>query len=388
MRVALCSSTISELWQHIIRSPVRRAAEISASVEIGRPRRRPAAGRRAAAGARRSPPSSGSAPATVAARLPGAAPARPGRHRRPQRHPGAAPPAGRRPPRRAASRAAARRPSTCPRASPTPAAARRSARTCAALAADSGPPVGYADAGVLPELVEAGPRPAARRRRAGARRLTVTAGALDGIERLLAAHLRPGDAVGGRGPGLGQPARPASPRSGLRAGRRAGRRRRADRGRAAPRRSPPERGRVVVTSRAQNPTGAAVSAGPAPGAAAAARRPRRPAVIEDDHAAELADVPAAPAGRRRRDRGRSSARCPSPTARTCGWRCWPATRRRSPGSSRPDAARRRLGLHRAATPGRSRCGATRRWPRAVDAAARAYAQRRAGAAAPRWPRGA
>jgi DNA-binding transcriptional MocR family regulator len=120
----------------------------------------------------------------------------------------------------------------------------------------------------------------------------VTSGALDAIERLLTAHLRPGDRVGVEDPGwanlidlvaaLGlepvpMPVDADGPTvDGLKAA--------LDAGAAA----------VVVTSRAQNPTGAAVSA-----VRAAALRPllaARPHVlsIEDDHAAELADVPLAP----------------------------------------------------------------------------------------------
>src|SRR5947207_8793393 len=55
-------------------------------------------------------------------------------------------------------------------------------------------PVGYHRAGMLPELAEAA---TARLRADGLRvpALTVTGGALDGIDRLLASHLRPGDRV-------------------------------------------------------------------------------------------------------------------------------------------------------------------------------------------------
>ncbi|MDO3700535.1 aminotransferase class I/II-fold pyridoxal phosphate-dependent enzyme [Micromonospora sp. C28SCA-DRY-2] len=161
----------------------------------------------------------------------------------------------------------------------------------ATLAAAAGPPVSYSGAGVLPELVEA-----ARARLAAdgvpAGELTITGGALDGIERLLGAHLRPGDAVAVEDPGwanlldlvaalglrpIGVPVDDDGPlvagvRSALAAGARA----------------------LVVTSRAQNPTGAAVSAH-------RARQLRellagRPdlLLIEDDHAAELARVPLHP----------------------------------------------------------------------------------------------
>lgn len=160
-----------------------------------------------------------------------------------------------------------------------------------ALAAAATTPIGYADAGVLPELIDvARDRLAADGLRADA--LTVTGGALDGIDRLLAAHLRPGDRVAVEDPGwanlldliaalglepVGVPVDDDGPtEAGLRAALAAG-------ARAA-----------VVTTRAHNPTGAAVS-GPR---AAALRRVLRDhpdvLLIEDDHAAELAPVPLHP----------------------------------------------------------------------------------------------
>lgn len=150
--------------------------------------------------------------------------------------------------------------------------------------------LGYAQAGAMPELIDA-----ARARLASDgvpvedAAITVTGGTLDAIERLLTAHLRPGDAVGVEDPGwanlfdlvaaLGLRAVPvavddAGPVPGslvaaLGAGIRA----------------------VVVTTRAQNPTGARITRG----RAAELRRilAERPGVlvIEDDHAAELSDVP-------------------------------------------------------------------------------------------------
>ncbi|NYF57638.1 aminotransferase class I/II-fold pyridoxal phosphate-dependent enzyme [Micromonospora purpureochromogenes] len=161
----------------------------------------------------------------------------------------------------------------------------------AALAAEIGPPVGYASTALLPALAEA-----ARDRLVAdgvpAEEITVTGGALDGIERLLAAHLRPGDAVAVEDPGwanlldlvaalglrpIGVPVDDDGPteagvRDAVALGARA----------------------LVVTSRAQNPTGAAVSAERA-GALREllAGRPDL-LLIEDDHAAELARVPLHP----------------------------------------------------------------------------------------------
>jgi DNA-binding transcriptional MocR family regulator len=180
------------------------------------------------------------------------------------------------------------------------------------LADHPGPPVGYRAGGALPELIAlARDRLAADRVPAAGAALTVTGGALDGIERLLAAHLRPGDRVAVEDPGwanlldlvaalglvpVGVPVDEEGPtgpglRRALAAGARA----------------------VVVTTRAHNPTGAAVtraraaalravlaeSAGAGAGAGAgrgSGPGPRRPGVlvVEDDHAAELAGVPLHP----------------------------------------------------------------------------------------------
>ncbi len=160
-----------------------------------------------------------------------------------------------------------------------------------ALAATADPPTGYERGGVLPELLEEG-----RRRLAAdgvpTEAVTVTGGASDGIERLLVTHLRPGDAVAVEDPGWANlfdlvaalglrtvpvPVDEAGPvpaglRDALAAGARA----------------------VVVTSRAQNPTGAAV--GPDRAAELRAVLGRHPDVllIEDDHAAELSVAPLHP----------------------------------------------------------------------------------------------
>lgn len=119
--------------------------------------------------------------------------------------------------------------------------------------------------------------------------VAVTSGALDGVERVLAAHLRPGDAVAVEDPGWGsvldltaalglrvlpvevddEGPRPEAVSRALAAGARA----------------------LVVTSRAQNPTGAAVG-----GARAAELREllgRHPEVlvVDDDHGHGIVDLP-------------------------------------------------------------------------------------------------
>ncbi|MGV9804777.1 aminotransferase class I/II-fold pyridoxal phosphate-dependent enzyme [Micromonospora chersina] len=161
----------------------------------------------------------------------------------------------------------------------------------AALAAEFRAPTGYAASAVLPELVAA-----ARDRLAAdgvpADDITVTGGALDGIERLLAAHLRPGDAVAVEDPGwanlldlvaalglraIGVPVDDEGPTApGVRAALAAGAR------------------ALIVTSRAQNPTGAAVSAGRATELRTLLAGRADLLLIEDDHAAELARVPLHP----------------------------------------------------------------------------------------------
>ncbi|MDG4767077.1 aminotransferase class I/II-fold pyridoxal phosphate-dependent enzyme [Solwaraspora sp. WMMD406] len=150
---------------------------------------------------------------------------------------------------------------------------------------------GYADAGPLPALTEL-----ARERFAATGLLpapvTVTSGALDGIERLLRGQLRPGDRVAVEDPGwanlldlvaaLGLTAVPmpvddhGPTESGLRRALAAGAR------------------AVVVTTRAQNPTGAAVSAPRADALRGLLRASPDVLLVEDDHAAELSDAPARP----------------------------------------------------------------------------------------------
>jgi len=205
---------------------------------------------------------------------------------------------------------------------------------------------GYRDGGVLPELT------AAARQRLAADGIeppavTVTSGALDGVDRLLAAHLRPGDRVGVEDPGWANlldlvaaqgltpvpvPVDDEGPTpDGLRKALKLG------------------LGALVVTSRAQNPTGAAVSAG-----RAAALRDLLAGtdvlVIEDDHAAELAYEPLYQlAGAT--DRWaflRSAAKPYGPDPATGDPGRGRGDRRAGAG---PAADRRRLGLHRAAASG-------------------------------------
>jgi DNA-binding transcriptional MocR family regulator len=157
------------------------------------------------------------------------------------------------------------------------------------VAGQLGNPIGYAASGALPEFVDvARARFAADGVPVAGAAITVTSGTLDAVERLLTAHLRPGDAVAVEDPGwanlldlvaaLGLTVVPvtvddegplpdqlaAALAKGVRA--------------------------VVITTRAQNPLGAAVSA-----ERAAALRPvlaehSDVLLIEDDHAAELAGV--------------------------------------------------------------------------------------------------
>jgi DNA-binding transcriptional MocR family regulator len=143
----------------------------------------------------------------------------------------------------------------------------------------------YGDGGVLPEL-----RKAARRRLPFKEpAITVVSGAADAIDRVLAAHLRPGDKVAVEDPGWAAcfdllalhgitavpvPVDEEGPTAeGVRAA--------LERGAQA----------LILTARAQNPTGAAISK-----QRAAALRPlvRDILVIEDDHAAEIAGVPLHP----------------------------------------------------------------------------------------------
>jgi DNA-binding transcriptional MocR family regulator len=169
----------------------------------------------------------------------------------------------------------------------------------ARLAGTVGEPVAYVDSGPWPELVEAARvRFTADGVPMGGAGVTVTSGTLDAVERLLGSRLRPGDRVGVEDPGwanlidlvaaLGLEAVPVPVDDegptvdGLQRAVGAG------------------VGAVVVTSRAQNPTGASIT----PGRADRLRRVLAKApdvlVVEDDHLAELSHQPPAPLGGRGR----------------------------------------------------------------------------------------
>jgi DNA-binding transcriptional MocR family regulator len=152
-----------------------------------------------------------------------------------------------------------------------------------------GPAQGYASAVAMPELIEAArPRLLADGVPVADAAITATSGTLDAIERLLTAHLKPGDQVAVEDPGwsnlfdllaaLGmRPVPfevdrdgpdPATFEAALRSGAKA----------------------AVITVRAQNPTGAAISSDRA--AQLRDQLAAHPGVllIEDDHAAELSEV--------------------------------------------------------------------------------------------------
>ncbi|MEE6138681.1 aminotransferase class I/II-fold pyridoxal phosphate-dependent enzyme [Mycobacterium sp. 050128] len=150
-----------------------------------------------------------------------------------------------------------------------------------------GHPVLYGEPAMSPELVAAA-RDALSADGVPADHLAVTSGALDGIERALTAHLRPGDRIAVEDPGwanlldliaaLGlsvEPVRVDDDGPLL-----------ADVGRAL------SRGvrALVITTRAQNPTGAALSAQRA-GELRALLTGRDVLVVEDDHCAGISGVP-------------------------------------------------------------------------------------------------
>ena len=159
---------------------------------------------------------------------------------------------------------------------PSPAAALR-----AVAAADA---AGYAAGGPVPELLEL-----ARDRLGFDATYGVVGGALDGVERVLGAHLGPGDRVAVEDPGWanlldlvaalglhpvpvpvdGEGPCPDGLRRALAAGARA----------------------VVVTSRAHNPTGATVTAARAADLREVLAAVPEVLVVEDDHAGELSVEP-------------------------------------------------------------------------------------------------
>ncbi|MGW7383614.1 aminotransferase class I/II-fold pyridoxal phosphate-dependent enzyme [Streptomyces sp. NPDC054794] len=122
--------------------------------------------------------------------------------------------------------------------------------------------------------------------------LTATSGSLDAVERVLAAHLRPGDAVAVEDPGWGRTL-DLIPALGLRTvpvgvdddGPRAEDLRRAlESGARA----------FVVTDRAQNPTGASVSGPRARALRAALREHPHTLLVEDDYGHGTVDLPLHP----------------------------------------------------------------------------------------------
>lgn len=124
--------------------------------------------------------------------------------------------------------------------------------------------------------------------------VAVTSGALDAIERVLTAHLRPGDAVAVEDPGWGG-ALDLIPALGLRTlpvavdddGPRAD---------AVARALGAGARALVVTSRAQNPTGAAVSAQRAAELRELLARHPGVLLVEDDHGNGIVDLPLHPLG--------------------------------------------------------------------------------------------
>ncbi|MER5664029.1 aminotransferase class I/II-fold pyridoxal phosphate-dependent enzyme [Streptomyces mirabilis] len=122
--------------------------------------------------------------------------------------------------------------------------------------------------------------------------VVVTSGSLDAIERVLAAHLKPGDAVAVEDPGWGSvfdlapalglrtvPVRvddegpvPDDVRQALESGARA----------------------LIVTDRAQNPTGAAVGAARARALRAVLKEHPEVLLVEDDHGHRIVDLPLHP----------------------------------------------------------------------------------------------
>ncbi|MFI8536866.1 aminotransferase class I/II-fold pyridoxal phosphate-dependent enzyme [Streptomyces aquilus] len=152
-------------------------------------------------------------------------------------------------------------------------------------------PVMYGEAAVDPELVRLA-RDALDADGVPDGPLAVASGSLDAIERVLAAHLKPGDTVAVEDPGWGSlldliPAiglrtapvgvddegpLPDDVRRALRSGARA----------------------LIVTDRAQNPTGAAVTAARARALRAVLKQHPDTLLIEDDHGHGIVDLPLHP----------------------------------------------------------------------------------------------
>ena len=165
------------------------------------------------------------------------------------------------------------------------------AALASAARANTARPGLYGDEPVLPELAALA-RAAMDADGVSAGPVVVTSGSLDAIERVLSAHLKPGDAVAVEDPGWGAlldlvPAlglhavpvgvddegpRTADVEQALRAGARA----------------------LVVTDRAQNPTGAAVGADRARELRAVLARHPGVLLIEDDHGHAIVDLPLHP----------------------------------------------------------------------------------------------
>ncbi|MEU3840293.1 aminotransferase class I/II-fold pyridoxal phosphate-dependent enzyme [Streptomyces sp. NPDC028635] len=161
----------------------------------------------------------------------------------------------------------------------------------AAAAQGDRDPVLYGAAPVEPEL-ESAACEALRADGVPQGPLAVCSGSLDAVERVLAAHLKPGDTVAVEDPGWGSlldlvPALglrtapvgvddegplPQDVRGALAAGARA----------------------VIVTDRAQNPTGAAVSAARARALRAVLREYPGTLLVEDDHGHAIVDLPLHP----------------------------------------------------------------------------------------------
>jgi DNA-binding transcriptional MocR family regulator len=159
-----------------------------------------------------------------------------------------------------------------------------------AIAEELDAPLGYGAADAMPELVAAaGLRLAADGVPVEDAVIAVTNGTLDGLERLFATHLRPGDAVAVEDPGWANlldlvaalgltpvPVRvdaegplPDSLSAAIAAGARA----------------------AVLTARAQNPTGAAIGEARAEALRTVLSLHPDVLLVEDDHAAELSAVP-------------------------------------------------------------------------------------------------